>query len=371
MTDPTSPAKPAWQTDELEDEWIDEEPGSASVHDKSDLSLTNIVGSILVRSEDLSRSMHRSSSPNDAAVGTFLIREDVPNAPFLPKTPGKSKKSMVKGFFSPLALEMMFEPPSPPPANSTPLPPASANAPAVPSRLSQMYVPGEDTSEVQGDGGMEEEGQEESVAEGVGRTEERRTPTLGLPQEARNYQFTFAPPGSTSFNPLGESTPAPPSRLPNGPPPTDPRLRLFHFQYDTFTRDHLSAMVDSIAVNTPSADTTPSTADGSPHGISRASERSLSRLRSSKRIKLSPASDFSSPSGDGAAFIMRPVSKTRDYVGESRNLMEKIKQNRDFSTVSTTASVLSPNVKKPSESPAESAGNRSMMRSNSSRECPS
>ncbi|KAF8479459.1 hypothetical protein JB92DRAFT_2822519 [Gautieria morchelliformis] len=35
-------------------------------------------------------------------------------------------------------------------------------------------------------------------------------------------------------------------------PPTDPRLRLFQFQIDTFTREHLSTMVNSIAVHAPS-----------------------------------------------------------------------------------------------------------------------
>ncbi|KAH8077035.1 hypothetical protein BXZ70DRAFT_709242 [Cristinia sonorae] len=371
MTDAPSPNKPAWQTEDLEDEWIDEdeEPATVSVRDKSDLSYTNLVGSILVRRDDASGSLHASSS-DDGGAGTFLIREDVPATPFLPKTPGKSKKSMVKGFFSPLALEMMFEPPSPPKANSTPLPPPSTNAPAVPSRLSQMYVPSEDSTEVHSEGGLREAEEVEGESQGDDGEDKRGEPVLTLPEAAIHYEFTFAPPEPNPFNSAGaapnaQSTPIPPGRQTHGPVMTDPRLRLFHFQYDTFTRDHLSAMVDSIAVNTPSGNTTPSTADGSAHGISRASERSISRLRSAKRIKLSPASDYS-PTGDGAAFIMRPV-RALDYVGESRNLMEKIRQNRDFSTVSTTASGLSPHARKPSDSPAESAGNRSMMRSSSQR----
>ena len=365
MSHAPTQTRPAWQTDELEDEWIDEEPGSGSAHDKSDLSYTNLVGSILVRKDDGNESAHASSS-NDS-VGTFLIREDVAAVPFLPKTPGKSKKSMVKGFFSPLPLEAMFEPPSPP-LQSAPLPPPPPNAPVIPSRLSQVYIPSEDSSVEKGDDEMDEDGyglEEESGVREIGG--QRRTPSVELPQNAGNFQFTFHPPGSGQLSsesaPNAQSTPVPPGRPQNTP---IAGLRLFHFQYDTFTRDHLSAMVDSIAVNTPSGDTTPSTADGSPHGISRLSERSVTRLRSAKRIKLSPASDYS-PTGDGAAFIMRPMSKAKDYVGESRNLMEQIRQNRDFSTVSTTASVLSPHVKKPSDSPVESTGNRSMMRSSSNR----
>lgn len=362
MTDEHQPSRPAWQTDELEDEWIDDEPASGPAPDKSDLSYTNLVGSILMRKDD--EGELGESSSTSGSGGTFLIRDDVPNLPFLPKTPGKSKKSMVKGFFSPLPLETMFEPPSPP-SNPAPLPPPPPppNAPVIPSRLSQTYIPEYDTSGTRSDGNTEEvEKRSDGDLDDEQREDERRTPSLQLPPEAENFNFTFAPPGPGHLDPTGrstnaQSTPVPPGRMAQNTP-----LRLFHFQYDTFTRDHLSAMVDSIAVNTPSGGTTPSTADGSPHGISRASERSLSRLRSTKRIKLSPASDYS-PTGDGAAFIMRPVSKTRDYVGESRNLMDNIRKNRDFSTVSTTASVLSPQVNKPSNSPGEPAGNRSMMRS--------
>ena len=91
-------------------------------------------------------------------------------------------------------------------------------------------------------------------------------------------------------------------------------------------------MVDSIAVNTPSAG---SGAAGSKKTSPNTSspDRSASRLRSAKRLKLSPASDFSAY-GDGDAVIMRPQSH-RDYVGESKSLMEKIRQARDFSTIST------------------------------------
>ena len=119
------------------------------------------------------------------------------------------------------------------------------------------------------------------------------------------------------------------------PPLTDPRLRLFQFQYDTFTREHLSAMVDSIAVNTPSGGSgTGGSKDTTPAGSSsQVTDHSMSRLRSAKRLKLSPASDFSEE-GDGAAVIIRPQSR-KDYVGESQSLMEKIRQARDFSTIST------------------------------------
>lgn len=212
MTDvPTS--KPAWQTDELEDEWMDENPASVFAHDKSDLSYTNLVGSILVKKEE-SDNFEENASTNDN-VGTFLIREDVAATPFLPKTPGKSKKNMFKGFFSPLALEMMFEPPSPP-STSTPLPPPVTSAPVVPSRLSQMYVPSEEPSEAQSEGdigvmGIEEEDEQRAEDD----KDERDTSTHDHPREEMNYQFTFAPPEPSPFNPTGtvpnaQSTPIPP-----------------------------------------------------------------------------------------------------------------------------------------------------------------
>jgi hypothetical protein len=102
-------------------------------------------------------------------------------------------------------------------------------------------------------------------------------------------------------------------------------------------------MVDSIAVNTPSAgsNATPTlSAHINSHIISHISEaedESMSRMRSSKRIKLSPATDYA----DGEPPLTpvppeRPNSR-RDYVGESRNLMEQIRQARDFSTISTNA----------------------------------
>ena len=155
MTDEHKPSRPAWQTDELEDEWIDDEPPSGPAPDKSDLSYTNLVGSILMR-KDEEGELGESSSTSGSG-GTFLIRDDVPNLPFLPKTPGKSKKSMVKGFFSPLPLETMFEPPSPP-SNPSPLPPPPPppNAPVIPSRLSQTYIPEYDTSGTRSEGHSEE-----------------------------------------------------------------------------------------------------------------------------------------------------------------------------------------------------------------------
>ncbi|KAI0088557.1 hypothetical protein BDY19DRAFT_170976 [Irpex rosettiformis] len=249
---------------------------------------------------------------------------------------------------NPLALERMFEPPSPPLEEELALPPPTAhkNTPAIPSRLSRMYVPSVDISSDSLDG-LGEADMEESVVwqNEQGEHEEDRTN-----QDTSDYEFTFAAPGLNAPQSLlpvpgNPTTPMPfrtnpftPSRL-SLALPTDPRLKLFQFQYDTFTRDHLSAMVDSIAVNTPAGDSnTANSKESSPAVPVSPSGTSISRLRSAKRLKLSPASDFS---GDGEAFIMRPHSRV-DYVGESRSLMDKIRQARDFSTVSTNVSALTP-----------------------------
>ncbi|PIL35235.1 hypothetical protein GSI_03025 [Ganoderma sinense ZZ0214-1] len=341
----SSQPKPAWLTDELADveewiDWQDEDQSLGPDQSGSELSFTQPLGSVLVRNSDLGSSPVTSAT--DESGGTFIVREELPALPLLPKTPGRNKKPAVKDFFSPLALEKMFEPPSPPHQHASLSSASRATAaPPVPSRLSQVHVPPSEPS------ALEEE-------------DDRPTSAVTFPSEDHDAlrakgpqgQFTFTVPRPSPFNPAGptpdaQSTPGPgnASRHLN-PPPTDPRLRLFQFQYDTFTRDHLSAMVDSIAVNTPSGDggpTTHSSQRTTPSVLSPVEESSFSRLRSAKRLKLSPASDFSGEKGDGAAIIMRPLSR-RDYVGESRNLMDQIRQARDFSTVSTVATARSPPV---------------------------
>ncbi|KAI0689252.1 hypothetical protein BC835DRAFT_1308449 [Cytidiella melzeri] len=365
MEEQCSPAKPAWQIEELEEEWIDLEEHEQSdhqthAHSTSDLSFTQTHGYVLGNSENGNNSPTSSAS----TAGTVFIREDVPAAPFLPQTPANAKKMVGKNFFSPLALERMFEPPSPPMAEpEVPLPTSHRNAPVIPSRLSRMYVPSEGEITSESLDGLGEADMEESVVWANQREEslDETTP------EATKYEFTFAAPGLNAVRPHlpfsgNPTTPQPfrtvsstPSHLPV-PPPTDPRLKLFQFQYDTFTRDHLSAMVDSIAIHSPAGDSgTANSKDSSPSAAPSLSDTSISRLRSAKRLKLSPASDFS---GDGEALIFRPQSR-KDYVGESRSLMDKIRQARDFSTMSTHTSALTPfaSEKRPKQSDAQTDAN--------------
>ncbi|KAF7981491.1 hypothetical protein HWV62_33549 [Athelia sp. TMB] len=310
----TSLARPAWQTEDLEDEWIeeeDEDDGSRSI------SLTTPLANTLhVVNSSGNNSFTSEDEPNAEAEagGTFLVRQDVPAAPLLPKTPGRNPmKGAINTFFSPLPLERMFEPPSPPPASVPPPAPISIpNKPAVSSRLVREYVPSE------GEPSVSHSHIDAEANDGV----------LAVP----NQPFTFTVLRQPNLSPAqAQSTPLPPA------PMTDPRLKLFQFQYDTFTRDHLSAIVDSIPVNTPSGGRgSPfSGADSETPGNS-----SISHLRSAKRMRLSPASDFSGyGEGDGeGALIARPKLQGQDYVGESRRMMDAIKSARDFSTISTTSS---------------------------------
>ncbi|KAF9778564.1 hypothetical protein BJ322DRAFT_1091258 [Thelephora terrestris] len=329
-------SRPAWQTDELVEEWVDHEEASSvrwqdSVSSRgtsSDLSLTEALPSTFAP-ENTS-----SVTTSSVAPGTFVVREDVPAVSLLPRTPGHKNKDKMKDFFSPMALERMFEPPSPPKRSTDPPIPSTshhATAPAIPSRLSKVHYPDESIGELDPNEIIE--------------TDMPHLAAFDPRKPSSNGQFTFSFPQSTpNLSPIPQSTPTTRSRVPNNPPPTDPRLRLFQFQYDTFTREHLSAMVDSIAVNgTPSAgsNATPTlSAHVSAHFISHISEaedESLSRMRSSKRIKLSPAVDYADEeTSPSPALLERPNSR-RDYVGESKNLMEQIRQARDFSTISTNA----------------------------------
>ncbi|KAF7299336.1 hypothetical protein MIND_00882800 [Mycena indigotica] len=283
--------RPAWQTEELGEEWVDVEPeeGDGDGEEGEDgesgegtrsVSLTEPLPSHIVSSTD---------SPGGGGtapfgVGTFLVREDRAPA-VLPKTPGRGRSAGMKDFFSPLPLERMFEPPTPP-LPPVPMPPVS------------------------------EEG---SSGEEVLETDLPMVSFHGHGRR-RSLDCRFTHPSNNHGN--------------NGPA-TDPRLRLFQFTYDTFTREHLSALADSIAVNTPSGPAAPRLAPVSEDSPS------FSDLRSTKRVKLSPPGEYGHVYGEGAganASIARPRVLGKAYVGESRSLMEKIRQARDFSTVSTVVS---------------------------------
>ena len=327
---------PGWQTEELQDEWVDLEPeGDGDEDDYLSYGTRSISFTV-----PLSTHIHTNSdfepdvtpSTNSRPIGTFLVREDVSNKPLLPKMPGRNKKGVIKDFFSPLPLERMFDPPSPHSPSS-----GAPPQPSDPSPLSRPHSTETPTAP-------------EMTSDEIIETDMPNMHSLLRRKTTTDCQFTFSvprntgpsPPNSGPF-PQAQSTPNPPFEPPhNVAPSTDPRLRLFQFQYDTYTREHLSALVDSIAINTPSGTGTTATPTSFNQGLSRVSEVSdaaaTSHIRSTKRLKLSPSSDFHGEGAGSRATVSRPKLYGKDYVGESRSLMQQIKQARDFSTISTVAS---------------------------------
>ena len=325
---------PGWQTEELQDEWVDLEPEEGGEEDDylsygtRSVSFTAPLSSNIHTNPDFETDV----TNNSPAIGTFLVREDVSNKPLLPKMPGRNKKGLIKDFFSPLPLERMFDPPSPhSPSSGTPPEPSDPSPLSPPHSTETSITP--------------EKADDEII--------ETDIPNMNSLQRHKTHtecQFTFSVPRNAGPNPpssgpypQAQSTPNPPPAPPhNVAPSTDPRLRLFQFQYDTYTREHLSALVDSIAINTPSGTGTTATPTSFNQGLSRVSEVSdaaaMTHIRSTKRLKLSPSSDFNGEGVGSRATVSRPKLYGKDYVGESRSLMQQIKQARDFSTISTVAS---------------------------------
>lgn len=367
MSQGVQPRRPAWQTEELDDEWPDdcsddeqdaERDGQG--HENSSLSLTAPRGTLQLRDFDpvsSDKPGESSSTEPTEPIGTFVIRHDAPTTHINPMTPG-AKKNAHKDFFSPMALERMFEPPSPPKPSILHVPLASnpTNAPFQPSRLSQVHLANSSLSPQ--NSALDDCAREPRRSDEIVETDMPNMISFDGRKPSLNCQFTFAvarqtPPQpqphfiTPSGLPQAESTPLPTHPPSSTIPATDPRLRLFQFQYDTFTRDHLSAMVDSIAINSPSI-SNPDHFPGSlpsPSGLSPVTDPHTtggsSDFRSAKRIKLSPVSDFFSD-GDGINPVGRRPKARTDWVGESKSLMAQIKEARDFSTISSVTTTKRP-----------------------------
>ncbi|KAI0304541.1 hypothetical protein B0F90DRAFT_1273547 [Multifurca ochricompacta] len=305
-------SQPAWQTDELNEEWPDQLDDGSDSHTRS-ISLTIPVGS-------LRAPIHSASDTDGAdALGTFLIRQDTSSV--LPqRTPGQ-RKGLIRDFFSPIPLERMFDPPSPKPSTLSSLNPSTSGRNDSPPSSPSSPVPPLSVTEA-------------SSCIGGRAVLMNRSPSNIASRDGwqpnMHCQFTFTVPNpapstrsiSTSFtqanNAEGAVTPAAPL--------TDPPLRLFQFQYDTFTRDHLSAMVDSIAINSPSGSNTGNYVGNisSPFGLPTLSEASAPsssiELRSAKRVKLSPVCDFTDPVNYASCDIPRPIP-SKHHLGDSRSSM--------------------------------------------------
>ncbi|TFK19988.1 hypothetical protein FA15DRAFT_600514 [Coprinopsis marcescibilis] len=331
--------RPAWQTEELQEEWVDLEPEDSHDGDitygTQSISLTAPLASHIHTNSEGDGTATPSVGGTSRILGTVLVREDMPNVSIMPKTPGRNKK-FGKDIFTPLQLERMFDPPTPPISL------------AKDQQNSMQTLSPPQSAILKATGDEEEDETEDEILE----TDIPNMQSFNGRRASLACQFTFAVPKnagsqgeeqSPGYYPQAQSTPLPPGNNGLSAPPTDSRLRLFQFQYDTYTREHLSAMVDSIAINTPSGTgtgTTVSPQGGFGQNLSRVTERTAdtSHLRSAKRIKLSPIVDYYGEGAGAGAVIARPKLTGKDYVGESRFLMERIKQARDFSTISTVTS---------------------------------
>jgi hypothetical protein len=321
-------SQPAWQTEELKDEWP-EEGDDVSEHYTRSISLTIPVGSFHSPVHS-GTGLSQDNTDSDVAdvAGTFLIRQDA--LPALPQRLSAQKKGLIKDFFSPIALERMFDPPSPrtpifpspnPSARNdyTHPPPLSTRSSSVPSPIcGQEVLPNR-----------------------------HPTGTSSLQQDMScRFTFSVPHPAPTHIAPAYTQDKNATTAV---APLTDPPLRLFQFQYDTFTRDHLSAMVDSIAINSPSGSNTGNFVanTSSPFGLAPVSEVSAQsssiELRSAKRVKLSPASDLHGLKDCTSYDAGRPVRR-KDYVGESRFFMAQIKNAKhSLYTPPSATSIPSPN----------------------------
>jgi len=402
--------QPGWLDDSLAEEWVEPDEVDMSLDHEDDaehtqeLSRSVVVSPVAATAQDpgdqqLRRrhlavndgNRHASASGSSVTAvpsspslpppsspppleGTFLIREDVEHQPVTPgrkvagfpfrkgKGRGKQFEAFTKSIFSPLALEKMFDPPSPPearteaaggmnideasdsklqspliplPTSSTPVPGALANVTQSPRRKGLPLGP-RSTGDEEGDA---IDCPDEIIASDI--------PNLvGFNGRVPSARFTFhvshGPTTSTLRQGSAMNRSNPHARRLEGPK-SHAGLKLFQ-TYDTYTKDHLSALVESIDVKS----SPPSASEYDEGG-------SLLYGRSTKRIRLSaPERDRKSAgttksrrgpptplnlSPQRPPPVSRPGSRAapRDYLGESRSLMEQIKNNRSFSLATTVS----------------------------------
>ena len=224
---------------------------------------------------------HHSSFP---VVGTFVVHDDKPITPIQPRV----QRALRKDIFTPLKLETMFNPPSPQ-ETRVPTPEQSLNS----SGCKKTHV-----------------------------TPERSVPFLFNGRDSSNaFPFTFSVQRSPRPDPVQHNC-------------TDPqvdksRLKLFHFHYDTFTREHLSALVDAIPISSSSLNSSSASIHDDTNSPS-----SISHYRPAKRIKLSPPEhlprDRRRPRLSLPGNI--PASGRKVYIRESKSLMQAIADARFYTS---------------------------------------
>ena len=311
-----------------------------------------------ITTEDvLSPPSSRSSSGAVGEVaGTFLVKEGVED------DRGKALAKKGRDMFGPTALEKMFQPPSPPDPPERPK--ASSNfpentrrasnpyAPANPSRLSKSMTPSTASSITMSELPTKLDislAREDAVIQ---------SRTSSLPQQ--DFSFIYPAPEAQSSTATAYEAPLGTAPYPSDDQPvtinnishstlreqpgharnrkssskagsTNPGLRLFRSTYDTYTREHLSALVDSIAIEpSPSPTSIPNTRDlreWSPSAsISGSGESESSDMRSSKRMRMSPSSPEQEDRG------------VRDWGAQGRAILERIRARKVESATSASVS---------------------------------
>jgi len=226
------------------------------------------------------RAVHDSSY---RAVGTFVVHDDKPITPMQQKV----QKALRKDIFTPLKLETMFNPPSPQ-ETRVPTPEQSLNSPS---------------------------------SKRIDVAPERDVPFLFSGRDSSNhFPFTFS---------VQRSPPDPVQHNCADPQVDKSRLRLFQFHYDTFTRDHLSALVDAIPVSSSSFSASLTSIHDSIDSPSK-----LSHYRPAKRIKLSPPEHLPRARRRHRLSLSRnaPAGGRKEYIRESESLMQTIADARSFSS---------------------------------------
>ncbi len=228
-----------------------------------------------------SRAVNDNSYP---AVGTFVVHDDEPLTPMQPK----AQKAFRKDIFTPLKLETMFNPPSPQ-ETRVPTPEQSLNS---------------------------------SKTKRIDATPDRSVPFLFNGGDSSNaFPFTFSVRRSLCPDPVQPNC--------TNTQVDKSRLRLFQFHYDTFTREHLSALVDAIPVSSSSLSaSSASIHDGTD------SPSMLSHYRPAKRIKLSPPDHLPRPRSRHRLSLPRnaPTGGRKDNIRESKSLVQTIADARSFSS---------------------------------------
>ena len=229
----------------------------------------------------------RSRAANDnsyLAVGTFVVHDDEPLTPMQ----SKAQKVFRKDIFTPLKLETMFNPPSP-------------QETRVPTPEQSLYS---------------------SNSKRIDVAPDQSVPFLFNGGDSDNaFPFTFSVQRSLRPDPVQPNC--------TNPQVDKSRLRLFQFHYDTFTREHLSALVDAIPVSSSSL----STSSASIHDGTD-SPSNLSHYRPAKRIKLSPPDHLPRTGRRHRLSLPRnaPMGGRKDIIRESKSLVQTIADARSFSS---------------------------------------